>query len=76
VTSYCGREAIAEVMDRNNSPSTHKAICENILKADNPANIDNLVDRQQIPLGGARPIQFTSHVLYCFGTKFAYTDEI
>lgn len=76
VTSYCGREAIAEVMDRNNSPSTHKAICENILNAEKPTNIDNLVDRQKIPLGGARPIQFTSHLLYCFGTKFAYTDEI
>lgn len=70
--SYTGVEAVAELMDRNNTPMTHKQIVKNILSADKPTNIENAVDRTVQPLGGAKPIQLVSHISLCAGVKFEY----
>lgn len=72
---YCGREAIAEMMDRSNSPVTQRNAIWNILSADKPSNIDHLVDRNYIPLGGAKPQALVKHILGTAGTKFVYEPE-
>lgn len=70
--SYIGGEFVAELMDRNNNPKTHKMMVKNILSAKEPSNIENLVDRNIIPFGGAKPISLVSHLLACGGFKFKY----
>lgn len=71
-SSYCGRWTAAEMMDRSNSPATHKEMIRNILESDHPSNIDNTVDRTKVPLGGSKPLGLISHISYCFGWKFKY----
>lgn len=75
LVSYCGQPMVAEVMDRNNNPITHKSIVWNILDAKDPANIDYAIDRNKIRYGGAKPIQLVNHVLMCAGIKFSYHDH-
>lgn len=69
---YCGREAIAEMMDRSNNPTTHKHMVWNILNADKPTNIENIVDRNLIPLGGSKPLQLVNHISVVSGFKIVY----
>lgn len=61
-----------ELMDRNNNPVTHKAINRAILTADKPSNIDVLINRKEIPFGGAKPLVLVRHISECAGFKFSY----
>lgn len=70
--SYAGERAIAELMDRNNNPVAHKAIVQNILNADKPTNIDEIIDREKIHYGGSKPLSIVKHVLQCAGIKFVH----
>lgn len=72
--SYCGQEAMAEIMDRNNTPSTHREIVKNILSAEKPTNIPNVIDRKKFPLGGSKPINIVNHTLLCTGIRFVYNS--
>jgi RNA polymerase Rpb2, domain 6 len=74
MASYCGSYITACILDRNNNPVTHKHINRNILTADKPAAINFVVDRNKIPLGGAKPGQLVKHILECGGVRFAYKD--
>lgn len=73
---YIGPEFMAEMMDRNNNPQTHKSIVSNILKAPQPSNIHNLIDRAAHPYGGAKPVQLVSHIAECGGFRFQYQPYI
>ena len=75
MTGYSGPEAAAEMVDRSNSPPTRKQIVRSILNAPVPTNIEQSVDRNSIPLGGAKPIQLANHVLQCAGLQFVYEPE-
>lgn len=68
--SYIGPRWVAEMMDRNNNPVTHRAMCESLLTVDNPSNIDNLVDRTQIPYGGNQPLMMLKHLVEVSGARF------
>jgi hypothetical protein len=70
--SYCGKEAIAEMMDRNTSPTTHRHVVWNVLTADHPTNIPMAIDRNQIPLGGSKPLSLVRHVAMCGGWRMVY----
>lgn len=72
--SYIGPQFVAEMMDRNNNPKTHKTIVEKILRSDNPSNIDNLIDRKITPYGGSKPIQLLKHILSSGGAKFVFKE--
>lgn len=58
---------VADLLDRPNNPSAHKQEVRSILQAENPAQIERAVDRNKIPLGGNRAIQFIRHVMWCCG---------
>lgn len=75
LSSYAGPRFVAEVMDRNNNPITHKEMVWGILNAVNPSNIPNLVDRNVIPYGGAKPIQLVAHVAQCGGWQYKYVSR-
>mgnify|MGYP006889693916 CR=1 FL=1 len=69
-----GGEAIAELLERSNSPSTHKNVAENIMRAERPSNIDHVVDRSKVPPGGTRINELIKHQLQCMGVEFHYED--
>jgi hypothetical protein len=69
-----GARFTAELMDRNGSPRTHRAICETILTHDTPSNIDSLVDRREIPFGSAVPDLLIKHMLQVGGIKFVHKE--
>jgi hypothetical protein len=75
LVSYLGREAAAEIMDRNNNISSHRYACYNILSADEPMNIERIIDREKIPLGGSRPLQLINLTTRCAGFEFTYVQE-
>lgn len=75
VASYAGLEATAEIMDRNNNPMTHRYIVRQILQAQQPTNIDEAVNRDLIPLGGAKPLQLLNHFGICSGWVPVYQPE-
>lgn len=73
--SYCGQRLVAEIMDRNNNPTTHKSIVWNILNSPVPTNIEYVVDRNIIKYGGSKPLQLISHICQVGGFKFVYSSE-
>ena len=73
--AYAGREALAEQMDRSNSPRTQRNIGYNILAAPTPGNIEEVVDRDYIPYGNTRPIQLVSHIISAAGARITYQSE-
>ena len=73
--SYCGRETAAEMMDRNNSPATHRAAVLQLLEAPKPTNIYSLVDRNVIPFGNTKPLQIFRHTSMCAGWRTVYKKD-
>ena len=76
MVSYIGPWFMAEIMDRNNNPKTHKVMVEKILRSHTPSNIDSLVDRNVIPFGGSKPLQLLKHLLQCSGIKYVYKPYV
>jgi hypothetical protein len=72
VVSYSGTLTAAEILDRNNSVETHKAMCWSIMNSDKPTRIIRAVDRDVIPLDGSRSLQTVNHVAACGGWEFAW----
>lgn len=72
LASYCGPEITADILDRNNNPETHKAILHSLLRADKPTNIDRVVDRNVVRLGGSKPLQHVKHLAKCGGWEFEH----
>lgn len=73
--AYCGARAMAEVMDRNNNPATHREMVFNVLNAEKPTDIDNIVDRNKYLLGKSKGIQMLHHLLACVGFGLEYASE-
>ncbi len=73
--SYCGPKALSEMMDRSNSPMTHRNVVYNILSADKPGNIEYAVDRNLIPLGNSKPLQLMNHIFFCNGFRYVWEPE-
>ncbi len=63
-------EVVADQMDRNNNPATHKHITEMLLEAVFPTNIEKIVDRTKIPFGGMKALKMIKHLLECAGMRF------
>jgi DNA-directed RNA polymerase beta subunit len=70
--SYAGPKIMADILDRNNNPFTHKHILETLLRAEKPTALHSVVDRNVVPLGGSKPLQLVRHVAQCGGWKFVY----
>lgn len=73
--TYVGPEPTMELLDQSNNPQTHRAVVEAILNAPQPTNIDKVVDRQQIPFGGSRPVCLANHINMCRGIEFVYKPD-
>ncbi len=73
--AYVGREWMAEFYDMQNNPVTNSHAVNTVLTAEQPTNLQTLVDRSQVPLGGARPIQIARHIQMCCGFEAVYEPE-
>lgn len=73
--SAMGSRAVAELLDRSASPESSKKIIKTILQEDNPSDIKVAVNRDKIPLGGARPNVYVLHMLECAGIKLVDDRE-
>lgn len=62
-----GAEILAHIMDLNNNPTVHKEVCRTILTAEKPTDIDNLINREDYPLGNHRGLSFVNHNFACSG---------
>jgi hypothetical protein len=74
--AYAGAEITSDILDRNNNPITHRKILDNILSADKPTNIDLLVNRAEIPLGGSKPLTLVKHMAQMSGWEMAYAPYV
>lgn len=72
---YTGEYSLAESMDRSNNPTVQREIARSIMTADKPTNIDNVVDREKIPLGSNKPLQLVKHIFACSGFTTEYSPE-
>ncbi len=73
--SYGGRELAAELIDRNGSITSQLNISRAILNDPHPTRIKDALDREKFPLGSARPIQMTKHMMSCGGFRIVYEPE-
>lgn len=73
IVSGAPRGLAAEIHDRSNNPETVEHILHNIYATDKPTNIESVVDRRLLPLGGGRPLQYMNHLMQCGGYALAYT---
>lgn len=64
-----GGEAVADKADFSNNPTAHKHGLRTILTADKPTNIDRVIDRNVIPVGGHRPLSYLRHLFECSGKE-------
>jgi len=75
VTAYTGPITASEILDRNNNILSHKQTLKAILEADRPSDINEAVNRDENPLGNARPLQLVKHYALCGGWEFHYTPH-
>ena len=73
--SFYGADVLSELFDQSNNPATHLHVVEQKLKADNPMQIPKIVDRNEIPFGGSRPVQLYKNLMACMGCKFVKVGD-
>lgn len=72
---YCGPEMIAELMDRSGSIRSQRSVSRSILKAEKPTAIEEVVNRNFVPLGNSRQLQMFNHMSMCAGFELVYRPE-
>ena len=58
--------------DRANSITTHEEIYKNILLADKPTNIDEVIDRNKFNFGGDESLKLIDRILNAGGIELSY----
>lgn len=61
---------IVELHDQSNNPVVQKEVVRTIQSAENQAQIERVVDRNEFHLGKARPLEMVSHLAYCMGIGY------
>lgn len=72
MVGYTSLENVAELMDRSNNPVTMRESVKNILEADKPTDINQLIDRNKIQYGSNKPLQMVNHLFNTAGFKLSY----
>lgn len=75
INAVAGSDLSAELLDESNNPPTHKAVVKQLLRAEKPSNVDQIVDRDEHPYGNSRPQVFVSHILECCGIQWVRTVD-
>lgn len=67
--------AMVELHDQSNNPLTQRQVVRNIQLSERPELLKIAVDRNENPLGYARPQGNVNHILYCMGITFDIEKE-
>lgn len=62
-----GGMATRDLLEQTNNPETHRLVVESIVLADQPTNIEEVVDRTKFPANGHRIRQQIDHLHLCAG---------
>ena len=73
--AYAPAWLTAEVLHRNNDPKTHELMCEGILRAEDPMNIEDLTPRPKVPWGQTAPLKIIDAFLYSTGVGTHYEPD-
>lgn len=65
----CGGEAIADQKDASNNPIAHKFVLRRLLTHPTPTDVDEVLDRKVVPVGGHRPLAYMRHMFECSGKQ-------
>lgn len=66
---------VAETFDRTSNTTAHIELQFSILNAENPMDIEEAIDRRQIPLKGGRPLAIVDHMFMCSGRKLTFLGD-
>ena len=72
ISAYTNRYVLAELKDRANSIPSHKAAYLNILEAEQPTNINKLIDRRVQPYGDDSSLELVNNIFNSAGLKIDY----
>jgi hypothetical protein len=72
---YCGKEAVAEMLDRSGNPLVQRHMTRNILEATQPSDINEIVDRNLVSYGNTKSVQIINHMFTCTGFRTEYVNE-
>lgn len=75
ITSAVSEEGMAEFIDRLNSPKTHAAMAQAILRSDNPTGEYTLVNRDDYAWGTTSANRTLTHTLAAYGSELYYEDD-
>ena len=64
-----GGAVVADKADSSNNPVVHKHMLRNLMTADKPTDIDKIIDREELPVGGHRPVSYLRHIFECSGKE-------
>jgi len=67
--AVCGGEAIADQKDVSNNPIAHKFVLRRLLTHPTPSNVEEVLDRKVVPVGGHRPLAYMRHMFECSGKQ-------
>ena len=73
--SYAGQKAAAELKDRAVNLETHEAIYNNILNAEYPTNIVDVVDRDKHGYTGDAAMEWIYSIFNCAGISIDYVED-
>jgi len=73
---YVGAQYVANVMNNNNDPKTMELIADAIIASATPGRFGCIVDRNQVPFAGSRPIRHVQHIMQCAGFSCKWADYI
>lgn len=68
--AVAGPEITADLLEIPNSPAASKAIVKNILQADKPTAINEVLCRKEVPRGVSRSTMFVNHIFMCTGFEY------
>lgn len=70
-----GGENLSEIADRSLNIHTHEEVLRNLLEAEQPTNIHNLVDREYFPIGDGFMQKVARHSLWAAGVEIVENGE-
>lgn len=70
LSAIAGEDFSADLLDRSNNPKASEEIFTNIMEADRPSDIHQVIDRKKLPVGSSVTHQYLNNALYTAGGRF------
>lgn len=74
-TAFAGGLETADLVDRTTNIAAHEGILDNLLAADKPSDVYNLVDRDKHPIGGGHIQKIVKHEFESMGLKYSRSSN-